>query len=126
MRTCVELRGSISVAHNPSFSPKWARIHGHDYVITVGICRDGYTDVVVDAAEVSEKFRKVLTSMDGRYLASPFEKLPPDIKDVYIVPCSLSGVSGECLARHIAELMRASWVRICESGFGSPCFYYES
>ncbi|ACB40265.1 6-pyruvoyl trahydropterin synthase family protein [Pyrobaculum neutrophilum] len=125
MRTCVELKGSVSVAHNPSFSPKWARIHGHDYVITVGICREGYTDVVVDAAEAGDKFRALLASIDGKYLASPLENPPLEPSGVYTVPCGQPGVSGECLAKYIAELMGASWVRVCESGLGSPCFYFE-
>ncbi|MEM0479638.1 MAG: 6-carboxytetrahydropterin synthase [Pyrobaculum sp.] len=127
MRTCVELRGSISVAHNPSFSPQWAKIHGHDYVITVGICRDGDADIVVDADTATKKLQQILASMDGKYLASSSE----DVKklgniDVYVVPCSLPGLSGECLARHLANLMDADWVRVCESAFGAPCFYYES
>jgi 6-pyruvoyl-tetrahydropterin synthase len=124
MQTCVELRGSISVAHNPSFSPGWARVHGHDYVITVAICRNGYADVVVDAAQASERLRGVLAEMDGKYLASPLEKPPVQPSDVYVVPCGMPGVSGECLARHIADLLDATWVRVCESGLGAPCFYF--
>jgi 6-pyruvoyl-tetrahydropterin synthase len=126
MRTCVELRGSISVAHNPSFSPSWARVHGHDYIITVAICKEGYADLVIDASEASEKLRKVLSEMDGKYLASPLEKPPLPSPHVYIVPCSLPGLSGECLARHIAELLGATWVRVCESGLAAPCFYFEN
>ncbi len=123
MKTCVEIRGSISVAHNPSFSPNWARVHGHDYVITVGICREGYSDLVIDADAASEKLRELLTEMDGKYLASPLERNPPG--GAYVVPCGLPGVSGECIAKHIADLVGATWVRVCESGFAAPCFYFE-
>ncbi|MFN3803661.1 MAG: 6-carboxytetrahydropterin synthase [Pyrobaculum sp.] len=123
MRTCVELRGSISVAHNPSFSPEWSRVHGHDYIITVGICKEGYVELVVDAGEAGKKLEAVLTHMDGRYLASSVEKDVP--QGAYVVPCSLPGVSGECIARHVAELIDATWVRVCESGLGGPCFYFE-
>jgi len=121
----VEVKGSISVAHNPSFSPNWARIHGHDYVVTVAICRDGYTDMVVDAAEAAERLRKVLAEMDGKYLASPLERPPLPSANVYVVPCGLPGVSGECLAKHIAELLNATWVRVCESALTAPCFYFS-
>lgn len=125
MRTCVELRGSISAAHNPAFSPRWARVHGHDYVITVGICREGLVDLVVDASEASERLFKILSEMDGKYLASTQERPSIPSQDVYVVPCDLPGVSGECIARHIAELLGATWVRVCESSYNSPCFYVE-
>ncbi|WP_148682608.1 6-carboxytetrahydropterin synthase [Pyrobaculum ferrireducens] len=125
MRTCVELRGSISVAHRPAFSPAWGRVHGHDYHITAGFCRDGYHELVADAAEVGERFREILARMDGRYLASSSEPTQFGGDEVYVVPCGLAGVSGECLARHIAELIGATWVRVCESGLWSPCFYFE-
>jgi len=125
MQTCVELRGSISVAHKPSFSPGWARVHGHDYFITVGICVEGYRDLVVDADEASKKFREALARMDGKYLASPQERVALDAGEVYVVPCNLPGVSGECLAKHIADLVGAAWVRVCESSLGGPCFYFS-
>lgn len=125
MRTCVELRGSISVAHNPSFSPSWARVHGHDYLVVVGICVDEYAELVVDAAEASRKLTELLAKMDGRYLASGAERHSFREDEVYVVPCSLPGVSGECLAKHIADLVGASWVRVCESSLNGPCFYYE-
>ncbi|MEM1519776.1 MAG: 6-carboxytetrahydropterin synthase [Pyrobaculum sp.] len=125
MRTCVELRGSISVAHNPAFSPQWARVHGHDYMITVGICREGAVDLVVDASIASKRLMEILKEMDGRYLASPSEDVRLPRENIYIVPCSLPGVSGECIAKHIADLLDATWVRVCESAYASPCFYVE-
>ncbi|AET31843.1 hypothetical protein P186_0389 [Pyrobaculum ferrireducens] len=80
---------------------------------------------MADAAEVGERFREILARMDGRYLASSSEPTQFGGDEVYVVPCGLAGVSGECLARHIAELIGATWVRVCESGLWSPCFYFE-
>lgn len=125
MRTCVELRGSISVAHKPAFSPTWNRVHGHDYYITVGICKEGYHEVVVDASAAGDRFKELLAKLDGKYLASSSEQTPLSADEVYIVPCEAKGVSGECLAKHIADLMGATWVRVCESAYASPCFYFE-
>ncbi|MEM0462546.1 6-carboxytetrahydropterin synthase [Pyrobaculum sp.] len=125
MRTCVELKGSISVAHKPSFSTAWGRVHGHDYIITASICRDGFHDVVVDAGEAGERLRELLSKMDGKYLASSAEQVDLPEEEVYVVPCNAAGLSGECLAKHIADLLGASWVRVCESGYGAPCFLYE-
>lgn len=125
MRTCVELKGSISVAHRAKFSPQWAAVHGHDYVITVGICRDSYTELVVDADEAAKRLKEILQRMDGKYLASSSETTSLPQEEVYVVPCNLPGASGECIVRHVAELVGASWARICESSLQGPCFYVE-
>ncbi len=124
MRLCVEARGSISVAHRVGFSPGYSSIHGHDYVVLAAVCSDSEVDVVVDAAGLTERLSALLREMDGRYLVPTADETATG--GTYLVPCNAQGVTGECIARHIARSLGATWVRVCESGLTSPCFYYET
>ena len=119
MTTCVEVRGAISVAHRVP-GTAYASVHGHDYQVVAAICVEGFADMVSDADRLTARLRELLAGLEGRYLASTSED-PPPIEHVRI-PCGAPGVTGECLARFIAESLGASWVRVCESA--GPCFYY--
>ncbi|MEZ0248113.1 MAG: 6-carboxytetrahydropterin synthase [Thermoproteus sp.] len=122
MRLCVVAKGSIAVAHKPSFSPIMGSLHGHDYTIRVAVCGPDDVDYVVDADELQQRLNALLAEMNGKYLKSSREESAPE--PYYEVPCGPHGVTGECLARHIARSLGATWVEVCEGGLTSPCFYY--
>ncbi|AEA13194.1 MAG: 6-carboxytetrahydropterin synthase [Thermoproteus sp.] len=122
MRLCVVARGSISVAHKPSFSALKGTLHGHDYVIRAAVCGPDDVDYVVDADELQRRLWSLLAEMDGKYLKSSREGEAPE--PYYEIPCGPGGVTGECLARYIARHLGATWVEVCEGGLSTPCFYY--
>ncbi len=110
------------MAHRVGFSPGYDTLHGHDYVVFAAVCSDGEVDVVVDAAGLTGRLSSLLKEMDGKYLVpTPGEA---ETAGTYLVPCGAQGVTGECMARYIARRLGATWVRVCESGLTSPCFYY--
>ena len=120
MRTCVEVRGVISVAHRVP-GTAYASVHGHDYQVTAAICISGFTDMVADADKLTAKLRELLAELEGKYLASSAED-PPSFTHVKI-PCKAPGLTGECLAKYIADRIGATWVRVCESA--GPCFFFS-
>lgn len=122
MRLCVVVKGSIAVAHKPSFSPVMGTLHGHDYVIRAAFCGPDDVDYFIDADELKRRLDGLLTQMHGRYLKSEREADAPE--PYFEIPCGPYGVTGECLARYIARALGATWVEVCESGLEAPCFYY--
>jgi len=120
VKTCVEVRGAISVAHRVP-GTAYASIHGHDYQIVAAICVNGFSDMVGDADKLTAKLREVLMELEGKYLSSSSEDTPPfaHVK----IPCNAPGLTGECLAKYIADRIGATWVRVCESA--GPCFFYS-
>lgn len=110
------------MAHKPSFSQLAGTLHGHDYVVRVAVCGPEDVDYVVDAEELQRRLANALAEMHGKYLKSTRE--PDGPEPYYEVPCGPGGVTGECLARHIARLLGATWVEVCEGGPTAPCFYY--
>lgn len=99
-------------------------MHGHDYWISVAFCGEGERGYVLDAAAASEELRRLLSAMNGRYLAAPGEAHGLGREEVYVVPCDAPGVSGECIAAYIGRRLGASWVKVCEGSPEGPCFYY--
>jgi 6-pyruvoyl-tetrahydropterin synthase len=122
VRLCVVARGSISVAHRPSFAAVKSGLHGHDYMIEAAVCGPDDVDYVVDADELQRRLWSLLAEMDGKYLKSSQEEGAPE--PYYEIPCGPGGVTGECLAKYIAQLLGATWVEVCEGGPSAPCFYY--
>lgn len=116
------VRGYISVAHKPAFSPAMGTLHGHDYIVRAAVCGPEDANYVVDADALQRRLESLLAEMHGKYLKAAGEGAAPE--PYYEIPCGPDGATGECLARHVARSLGAAWVEVCEGGPTAPCFYY--
>jgi 6-pyruvoyltetrahydropterin/6-carboxytetrahydropterin synthase len=120
MRTCISVRAFFIAGHRvpESLSSKCSKIHGHNYMVRVRVCREGGIPWVMDLDELYRAVEKLLEPLDHSYILAEGQEEIEGAKNVRL-PIKIA--SAEELSRWIYESLakmgieRVAEVEVCET-----------
>ncbi|BDR91927.1 6-pyruvoyl trahydropterin synthase family protein [Vulcanisaeta souniana] len=109
--TCLSMRFMFSGAHRVRFSGVYGNVHGHNYDVTIRLCVDGRSMLVIDIDRVRQEVQGIINSFEGKYIKSSKEELQGLAPGEFVeIPCMPEGATGECVAWYfmdrILEILR--------------------
>lgn len=122
----------FSAAHMIDGHPKCGRMHGHNYVVTIGLRSKHLTDgMVMDYGELARKVQPLVDLLDHHFICSNANRTAGDSSRwaqedaVYL---DIVQSTAECLAKWfwvMLNLLPASFVTVAETDGTTATFYVE-
>lgn len=120
MKTCISVRTRFIAGHKvpEDLSEKCSKIHGHNYLVRVRVCRGGETPWVMDLDELNNKVEKLLNPLDHSYILAEGQE---EIEGARNIRLPIRIASAEELSRWIYRSLRdmgiegVAEVEVCET-----------